>query len=187
MEIPHDQLETQTNEEASDWFREARVILKGEIVDHARNYYRAVQKVGLDGDAAVDAQCLLFMALDAYEDLDASQAPFFAARKAAVKAARAEAAERKRQENLAEGQRLHAEAVEKAFQRNRVTDAVRKERKETLAEGIARAHANPDPLPRPESHIERLVNNQRRSFGSVVHVNTGNIAYRLREKKGRDV
>lgn len=185
MNTPKDNLDQMPPAEANEWFQDVQRERRKDVFLRALEYYERARANGLE-DAETE-RCQLFQAIEALGESSEAQASYFAERKATQKTA----ALKKIEQNLEEGRRKHQEAVKKAFTQGKVTDAVRKyhkDRHQERLEGIQKAHANSDPLPElvVETRDERIVNDQLRSFGSVVKIDTGNIQHRLRRPNSNE-
>lgn len=186
---PKTELDALSGPDATDWFYWQQRAIRGQIIHCAHEYYRRVQADG--PEAAESERAALFGAIEALAAAQAEQASYFAERRVRERAER----QLNHQRNLEEGRRQHEEAVARARAEDKITDAVRKEQKATRAiqreeldRKIAAAHANPEPSPAPlvETREERIVNDQLRSFGSLIKIDTHNIEYRLRDKRERE-
>lgn len=178
------ELDAMTAVEASDWFERTRRQDRSEVIRCAVAFYEAAAG---DGGGATEERDQLFDAVATLVIGGDAQADYFARRKAEVRADNLKK-NRNIESNLEEGRRLHQAAVRKARAEGKITDAVRKERAEERRKGVEAAHFNPDPSPEPiiETWDERIVNDELRSFGSIIKVETGNIEYRLGDKKGSE-
>lgn len=205
------ELDTLSGPDATNWFHAQQRAIRGQIIHSAHEYYRRVREDG--PEAAEDERATLFAAIEMLAMAQAEQKSYFAERKLRARTERQLKVERQieemrqhresvalagqlnRQRNLEEGRRQHEEAVARARAEGKITDAVRKDYNDTRARRrdeqerlIAAAHENADPSPIPliETREEQIVNDQLRSFGSVIRIDTHNIEYRLRGKREQE-
>lgn len=186
MEIPKSELDKMTTVEANEWFQSLRREHGNQILRCVYDYYDRVVADGLEN--AEEERLRLFEVIATRGECSGAQAEYFAQRKTAPRPGSSVATQNV-ERNLEEGRQKHLEAVAKAMAEGKITDAVRKAWHEERLRKIEAAHANPDPAPLEpvaETRDERIVNDQLRSFGSVVHINSGTIGPRIGRKRAKE-
>lgn len=186
MSIPKSELDKLTAVEANQWFESLRREHGSQILRCAYDYYNRALAKGLEN--AEEERIRLFEVLAMREEGSEAQAEYFAQRKGVPRPASAVAMQNV-ERNLEEGRQRHLEAVEKAKAEGKITDAVRKAYNDERRRQIEAAHVNPDPAPfEPvtEARDERIVNDQLRSFGSIVKIDTGKIGPRIGQKRAKE-
>lgn len=186
MDVPKSELDKLTTVEANEWFQSLRQEHGSRILRCLYDYYNRALADGLEN--AEEERVRLFEVIAARDECGEAQAEYFAKRKTVPRPSSAVATQNI-ERNLEEGRQQHLEAVAKAMTEGKITDAVRKARHEERLRKIKEAHINPDLAslePVVETRDERIVNDQLRSFGSVVRIDTGSIGPRIGQKRAKE-